>query len=856
MVMKLDKKTRAIVAFSCVCTSYQAAAQLEEVIVTAQKRTESLQDVSVSVSVISGEKLADVAITRIEEMSSYVPNLTLSETAIGTQLFVRGVGSGVNQGFEQSVGTYVDGVYYGRAQLTRSPFFDMERIEVLRGPQVTLFGNNSIGGALSLSTSKPTDEIEGSISVLYEPENNEREYIIVANSPLNDMTSARFAYRKYDFDGYVQNKFLGEEGPDRNFDTARLSFTFDATESLTTTLKLERSTFDTTGRQVAVFGGETNTYGSGSSVSGSSFANSNPDLVAGKTLAEIYNSAPFTALGAPPALQISPDGSSRYSNGEFSTNSTNNATLSASWTLAGGYDISGIFSYVDYKYDENCDCDFSGLEAINYSTAEDFSQKSLEIRFTSPGGETFDFMGGIYIHEDQLAYDDSLIIPEGDNVIATLIRSIYGPIAGVVFGSVIEDIQVPRTFDQDNDQKAVFGQVTWNMSNDFRITAGVRRTHYKKSAVREMIFTDGAGVPIGVDDIKLGTSPFPDFPPIPVEILNVYDSAFSILFGAYRHKEQGVQDRYRNAYNLIAEWDINDSNLLYASKSYGFKAGGFDVRSNAPTSAETQSPGKNGAKTVLLVPGTFAFDEERVEAYELGLKTRITDYIEINTAYFYTEISDLQVSTFDGAVGFNVSNAGKARTQGLELEVRAALTDNLLLTASIATLDFKFLDYKDGPCITSDELLVTNGRDDEVQRNCRNEFDAEQRGYFSDMAGETTIYAADYSGLVSLHYERPVLDSLMFNGSIDYSFSDEYFTNESLSPDMKQDAYGKFNIRLSLSDTDDTWSAALLARNVTDERILGFSNNVPLSASQYAAPTYYGFFEPGRTVALQLRYKF
>ena len=120
------------------------AQALEEIIVTSQKRAESLQDVSVSVTALSGEKLADGAIARLEEVTAFVPNFTLSETGIGTNIYIRGIGSGINQGFEQSVGMYFDGIYYGRAQLARSPIFDLERLEVLKGPQVTLFGNNSI----------------------------------------------------------------------------------------------------------------------------------------------------------------------------------------------------------------------------------------------------------------------------------------------------------------------------------------------------------------------------------------------------------------------------------------------------------------------------------------------------------------------------------------------------------------------------------------------------------------------------------------------------------------------------------------------------------------------------------------
>jgi iron complex outermembrane recepter protein len=713
----------------------------------------------VSVSVISGEKLADVAITRIEEMSAYVPNLTLSETAIGTQLFVRGIGSGINQGFEQSVGTYVDGVYYGRAQLTRSPFFDMERVEVLRGPQMTLFGNSSIGGALSLNTTKPSDEVEASISVLYEPENNEKEYIVIGNTPIADKINARVAYRKYDFGGYVENVYLGEDGPNRNFDTARVSFTFEPTDTLTTALKLEHSSFDTTGRQISIFGGDANRYAKGTNPT-ISFSGRNETIVRGNTLAEIYNNPYFTGDSAPDALQISPDGSTRYSNGEYSENTSNNLTLSATLSLENGYEINGIMSYLAYEFDENCDCDFSGLEILNYSTAEDYQQKRFELRFASPGGETFDFTGGFYFHEDKLSYDDELIVPEEDNPIAQIIRGIFGP----TLASIIKDIRIPRTFDQDGSQKAVFGQMTWNMRDDLRLIAGFRRSHYKKAATRKMIYTDLAGVTFTHTDTR--PREIPGRPDYEAPFLSVYDTIFSALFGTYRHHEQGVQDRYKNAFNLIVEWDITDSYMLYASKSNGFKAGGFDVRSNAPTSEEGFLDDVN---TRLLVPGSFEFSDEQVKSYELGLKTRPTDFIEVNAAYFYTEIEDLQVSTFDGAVGFNVGNAGKARTQGLELEIRAALTENLLLTASIATLDFKYLEYEDGPCITSDALIVQNTSDEKLQRNCEKGLaivgdpDA-KKGFFSDMAGETTLYAADYSGLLSLNYKRQVQCSFEFSG--------------------------------------------------------------------------------------------
>ena len=179
------------------------AQALEEIIVTSQKRAESLQDVSVSVTALSGEKLADGAIARLEEVTAFVPNFTLSETGIGTNIYIRGIGSGINQGFEQSVGMYFDGIYYGRAQLARSPIFDLERLEVLKGPQVTLFGNNSIGGAVSINSAKPTDYFEGSTMLMYSPGHGEKEINLVLSGPINDNLNSRLAIRKYGMDVYA-----------------------------------------------------------------------------------------------------------------------------------------------------------------------------------------------------------------------------------------------------------------------------------------------------------------------------------------------------------------------------------------------------------------------------------------------------------------------------------------------------------------------------------------------------------------------------------------------------------------------------------------------------------------------------
>ena len=135
----------------------QAQLVLEEVIVTAQKRAESLQDVPISVAAMSGDKMEDNGILDLEELTQYMPNVNINQGRAQPNLFIRGVGSGTNAGFEQSVGMYIDGVYSGRGPMSNIPItWDVARVEVLKGPQGILFGKNTIGGAINITTNRPT----------------------------------------------------------------------------------------------------------------------------------------------------------------------------------------------------------------------------------------------------------------------------------------------------------------------------------------------------------------------------------------------------------------------------------------------------------------------------------------------------------------------------------------------------------------------------------------------------------------------------------------------------------------------------------------------------------------------------
>ena len=239
----LFKNTPIIAALALATASQVASAQqLEEVIVTAQKKVESLQDVPISVVAMQGEQIQQAGIQNMMQLSDYVPNLHIAIAPVNTNIYMRGVGSGNNQGFEQSVGMYVDGIYMGRGRQYRNAFLDLERVEVLRGPQGTLFGRNTVAGAVSVITASPTlgEELNGAISVAAESNNG---FITEGNigSDITDTLAMRFAFKYRETDGWVDNKYLNEDEPNLEDTTYRLTTVWQPTDELDVNFKYGHS---------------------------------------------------------------------------------------------------------------------------------------------------------------------------------------------------------------------------------------------------------------------------------------------------------------------------------------------------------------------------------------------------------------------------------------------------------------------------------------------------------------------------------------------------------------------------------------------------------------------------------------
>jgi outer membrane receptor protein involved in Fe transport len=767
----------------CANTAVFAAPALEEVLVTATLRTESLQDVPVSVNAVSGEKMAEAGIDKIEDLQAYVPNLSMSETGIGTNIYIRGIGSGINPGFEQSVGMYFDGISYGRGQLTRAPFLDLARVEVLRGPQNILYGKNSIAGALSLISARPGQEEEGMISALYEPDHGEKIIDFMLSGPITENLGGRIALRKREMDGYIENLTLNRDEPQRDEGTIRAILDWDASENLTAMLKFELGKFDVLGRQVEIVNDQPSTTLPG-----------NPT----------YSQALAGSFGAGPSVLNTKQDYKRSSNGDYSNNRTKNLTLNVDYAL-GESTLTFITGLLHYEFDELCDCDFTGAPVFSVPFEEEYDQYSQEIRWVSAAGGTFEHIGGLYFQKSELDFYDAILI---DSPIIP--GAVFARTGSAAARDAIANTTTPRNFTSDAELYSVFWQTTWNATDRLRATLGLRYSYEEKEGTRDLTVADlnGKERPLGV-----------------------VDGVLASLFKVERHDLEGTQKGGNLAPSLNVQYDLNDQAMLYGTMSIGYKSGGFDARSNASPSAALNAGGSS-------IKGSFEYDEEKAKSLEVGAKTSFMDGRgELNIAAFFTKYDDLQVSIFDGTLGFNVGNAGAAEIKGIELDGRFALTDHLMMGAALAFLDFEFTDFKNGQCYQGQ----TEGRDPTTG--------------FCDYKGKSNQYVADYSGNLTFTYTRQVASSLEARAGTDFVFTDSYNSSQNLDPSQEQDGYVKVNMRLALADVDAGWELALVGKNLTDEAVISYSNDVPLANSSFGSIGHYAFVERPRSVALQGIYR-
>jgi iron complex outermembrane receptor protein len=786
---KLLSKSVMAVAVSAIALTTNAAT-LEEIVVTAQQRAESLQDVPVSVAAVTAKKISDSGIVDLQGLSELVPNFSINETGISTTVTIRGISSGINSGFEQSVGMYNDGIFYGRDQLARVPMIDMERVEVLRGPQGILFGKNSIAGAVSQISAKPTDEFEGSVTALYEPDHGETDLRMVLSGPLTDNLSGRLAVMTRELDGYVKNTELGVDEQNEDEQVVRATLRWDVNDSVTATLKSSQSTFDVLGRNMEVY---------------QSFGHL-------EALNSVYNS-PTAPWSVDTELNYIAD-----NNGHFSNNEVNNSTLTVDWDLEG-LTLTSVTGYVDYEFTESCDCDFTGAPVFDAGRQEEYQQLSQEFRVTSDLGSNFDYIAGLFFQDTDLTYADQIQLPD-----PTVVNTALGLLGAGALQPFAPGSSTDRTFNQEGEVIALFAQGTWSVSEALRLTVGGRYTEEKKDANRQQRHKANA---------TFGGQYMPAVTADPVS------GAYNVLYGIFAIEAydqiNGKLDDSSFSPVVTMEWDANPDTMVYATWTKGYKSGGFDARSNGHPDASVN----NGLKSGAAITGSWEFANEEATSVELGSKMSLADgAAELSVAWYMTDYTDLQVSQFDGTLGFNVTNAGEAKVKGIEADGRWALTDNITLTGSVAYLDFNYEKFPNSQCYFQQE-------DTDGDKLC-------------DAGGKRKEFTPELQANLGAAWASEMSNGLELNASLDVSFMDEYLYAANLDPRSKQDAYSMVNARIALAGSEGAWELALLGRNLTDETVINFGGNTPLGGTLTggAGNSYYAFVNRPRNIALQVNYSF
>jgi outer membrane receptor protein involved in Fe transport len=685
---------------------------------------------------------------------------------------------------------------------------------VLRGPQSILFGKNAIAGALNIISAQPTNELEGYVQGSFEPKYNDYEVAGAVSGPIADGVRVRIAGRYHDADGYIENLTLDRSEPKREDWSLRGTIAFDVTENLEVTLKAEHGTFDVDGRNIEV-------YKERPSIHPSPAFN-------GKTYAEILQFigglSPADLVVVDPSVANNIKDGKRSANDAFSDNKSNNFVLTANWDTSIGT-VTSISGLSKFKYDELCDCDHTGAVVFNAGFKEDYEQFSQEVRLASDAGGKIDYIVGAFFQSSDHDYADQINVP-AESVLVPVIN-----LQSPGNGPFLAGTRAARQAHVDDTVWSGFGQLTYNFTDQARIQLGARVTHETKDGDRTITIENLDGTPLaGAKAIvapllygnlfKISSTNLTTIAGMPIPQAAV---ANALLTALGTHPVDGKLSKTSFLPSVNLQYDVNPDIMLYGSWVVGAKSGGFDFRGNNRSFYPDMAD-------------AFEFGEEKANTFELGAKSKFLDgRAMLNVALYYTKMKNLQVSVFDGTLGFVVGNAD-ARTMGLEADGRLRITRDLTLRGSVALTDFEFTNYPNGQCYPGQ---VPDGIDGQC-----------------DYDGNTNQLVSDWQGTLALDYATPITDSLEIRGTVDLFATDEYFTAPTLDPDQKQDTYGKINARLALGDIGNRWEIAVLARNLTDKKISPFGAQTPLAYATFGAYSQANVVTEGRTFTLQGRYNF
>ncbi|HEY0746970.1 MAG TPA: TonB-dependent receptor [Steroidobacteraceae bacterium] len=810
------------------------APTLEEIIVTAEKRSENLQDVPISVVAINAQQIQDAHITDIRSLAILTPGLTVTSEGNEsiTTARIRGIGTvGDNPGLESSVGVNIDGVYRPRNGVAFGDLGELEQIEVLYGPQGELFGKNNDAGVINITTKRPSNTF-GATAEITGGNFNDREVRTSVTGPLSDIMAGRLYVGYQENSGFLQ--VVNGVGPstqnntnDRKAYNARGQLLITPSDGVDFLLiadyaKRNESCCSAVVQYPGPFQGLVNIFAS------------NP-LLGGKPGA--LGDSPL--IGQPGVNRL-PNSYVAYDNQIIKQNVRDmGISGELNWNLGFGK-LTSITAWRDNSVAGGNDVDYTGIDLLSFpdngnANSTDFKQFSEELRLAGKEGPLNWLVGGFFSNEilnlrtlgatgDQfetyisgVASASTTGQPGAIPFDPLLISQLTGNAPGATFfGTGYDDFynQTARSF-------AFFTNETWNITQGLDLTAGLRLTEEKKTATASYN-SIGGGPGCGALLSKLpaiGALP-PNAP------------AFLVLNGCYTGLNPGFTghgfDQSNTENNLSGTvklaYHFNEQAMVYASAANGYKAGGFNLsRVTGPMTATDPF----GLTPVF----TTHFPRETVDSGEIGMKTTLFDKtLRLNAAAFYQKYTDFQLNTFTG-VQFVVTSLRNVVSKGFDVDFAWATPIPGLTFAGGVTQDLtNITDF-------GDALPLFCGGPNNTACTHRN--------------NNRLSFAPLWSGALSAAYLVPVSSTLGIRTSVEQKYNSSYNTGSDLDPRKIQSGFGLLNARIGFGALDETWAIEAWGANLADRYYDAVAFDSPF---QYN--TISSYLGAPRTFGLTARVKF
>jgi len=762
---------------------------LTEIIVTAQKREQNIQDVPISVIALSAQQLKEGGVTDIKNLQALTPGLTVTSTTSEnvTTARIRGIGTvGDNPGLESSVGVVIDGVYRPRNGVGFGNLGEIEQIEILEGPQGELFGKNNDAGVISIVTKRPSTTF-GVTAEATGGNYNDREINASVTGPVGDISAARFYAGYQKRDGFLNiNTGLGpntaNRADDRNMYTMRGQYLITPSDTVNFLVIGDYSK-----RNELCCGAVQVAAGPFAPIA---------NFLAGFPL--LGGKAGTVAEASPP---LSPFSRQAYANQPLPQRIRDvGISGELNWDL-GFAKFTSITAWRDNTIVSGNDVDYTGLDILqqpaNEGNQTDFKQASEEIRLAGKSGPLDWLVGGFFSSEILTsntaiyagnAWDlyvgglaSASVTPPGQNPNFLLIPGFTGQLPGHTF---IPGVSGEADFyHQTSKSYAFFTNETYNIMQGLDLTAGLRYTSEKKTADSNYVNPDG-----GSGCGRLLASPgVRGLNPASPEYLFLVGYGCATLFNPFFGGQSTAQSLTEGNVSgtVKLSYRFTDDAMAYVSWANGYKAGGFNL---ARTTAET---GPFGALTPNF---DTSFPRETVQSYELGLKSMLADRtLRLNASVFDQKYTNFQLNTYTG-IQFVVSSIRKVESKGAEFDTTwATPISGLSLSGGVTYAFTNITDFGGSLPLFAPNLATSLSR-----------------------LNNRLSFAPLWSGVAAATYTVGISSSLEFHANVNEKYNSSYNTGSDLDPRKLQGSYGLLNARLGLGSPDGKWTGEIWGANLAN----------------------------------------